>query len=196
MIITPWGYDIDAESMPSIIDADQFDELTGGRWTGDERVEPAIAAVAAAVRSYCGWHVGPLCACSMELDGEPGDIWLPVAYLASVESATVDGEAVDVAAFNRRGRVRLAHCVPRGFGNVIVEFTAGIPVASMPDLAKAVVDAVVGNIALDSYGVSQETAGDVSVSYSGTALSNQGMLLPANVRAALQPYRAVRAHAV
>lgn len=196
MIITPWGYDIDAESMPSIIDADQFDELTGARWTGDERVEPAIAAVAAAVRSYCGWHVGPLCACSMELDGEPGDIWLPVAYLASVESATVDGEAVDVAAFNRRGRVRLAHCVPRGFGNVIVEFTAGIPVASMPDLAKAVVDAVVGNIALDSYGVSQETAGDVSVSYSGTALSNQGMLLPANVRAALQPYRAVRAHAV
>lgn len=195
MIITPWGYDIDAESMPSIIDADQFDELTGGRWAGDERVEPAIAAVAAAVRSYCGWHVGPLCACSMELDGEPGDIWLPVAYLASVESATVDGEAVDVAAFNRRGRVRLAHRIPRGLGNVTVEFTAGIPVASMPDLAKAVCDAVVGNIALDSYGVSQETAGGVSISYSGTALSAQGMTLPTNVRAALAPYRVVRSHA-
>ena len=195
MIITPWGYDIDASSMPSIIDADQFDELTGGRWTGDGRVEPAIAAVAAAARSYCGWHVGPLCACSMELDGEPGDIWLPVAYLESVESATVDGEAVDVAAFNRRGRVRLAHRTPRGLGNVTIAFTAGIPVASMPDLAKAVCDAVVGQIALDSYGVSQETAGGVSISYSGTALSAQGMLLPMNVRAALAPYRVVRSHA-
>lgn len=196
MIITPWGYDIDAESMPPIIDADQFDELTGGRWTGDERVEPAIAAVAAAVRSYCGWHVGPSCACSMELDGEPGDIWLPVGYLASVEGATVDGEQAEVVGFNRRGRVRLAHCIPRGLGNVSVEFTAGIPVASMPDLSKAVCDAVVGQIALDSYGVSQETAGDVSISYSGTALSAQGMLLPMNVRAALAPYKVVRAHAV
>lgn len=196
MIITPWGYDIDAESMPSIIDADQFDELTGGRWTGDERIEPAILAVAAAIRSYCGWHVGPTCACSMELDGERGDIWLPVAYLASVEGVTVDGELVEVEAFNRRGRIRTASPVACGLGNVSVEFTAGIPVASMPDLAKAVCDAVVNQIALTTYGVSQETAGDVSISYSGTALSSQGMTLPPNVRAALMPYKVVRAHAV
>ena len=98
--------------------------------------------------------------------------------------------------FSRRGRIRTESCIPRDLGNVEVRFTAGIPADSMPDLQAAIASAVTNAIALTSYGVSQETAGDVSVSYSGSALSNQGMLLPANVRAALQPYRAVRAHAV
>ena len=40
-----------------------------------------------------------------------------------------------------------------------------------------------------------ETAGGVSISYSGSALSSQGMLLPGNVRAALAPYKVVRSHA-
>lgn len=196
MIITPWGYDIDEDALPPIIDEDAFDELTGGRWMGDERVQPCIASVTAAVRGYCGWHVGPSCDCVAVLDGEPGDIWLPVAYLSAVSSAEVDGEAVDAVSFSRRGRVRLSRPATRGLGNVEVEFTAGIPADSMPDLSAAIASAVVNAIALTSYGVSQETAGDVSISYSGSALSNQGMLLPANVRAALQPYRAVRAHAV
>ena len=196
MIITPWGYDIDEDALPPIIDEDAFDELTGGRWMGDERVQPCIASVTAAVRGYCGWHVGPSCKCVAVLDGEPGDIWLPVVRLSAVESVKVGGEQVDVSSFSRRGRIRIASCIPRGLGNVEVEFTAGIPADSMPDLSAAIASAVVNAIALTSYGVSQETAGDVSVSYSGTALSNQGMLLPANVRAALQPYRAVRAHAV
>lgn len=195
MIVTPWGYDIDAESMPDIIDATAFDYLTGGRWTGDDRVAPAIGAVTAAVRGWCGWHVGPSCACSMELDGEPGDIWLPVGYLASVDGATVDGEQVEVEAFNRRGRVRLSKRPTCGLGNVSVSFTAGLPVASMPDVAQAVADAVVNQIALGTYGVASESAGGVSVSYSGSALSSQGLLLPPNVRAALMPYKVVRAHA-
>ena len=196
MIITPWGYDIDEDALPPIIDEDAFDELTGGRWMGDERVQPCIASVTAAVRGYCGWHVGPSCDCTAVLDGEPGDIWLPVAYLSAVESVEVGGVAAEPVTFSRRGRIRIGDCIPRGLGNVEVKFTAGIPAESMPDLSSAIASAVVNAIALTSYGVSQETAGDVSVSYSGNALSNQGMLLPANVRAALQPYRAVRAHAV
>ncbi len=196
MIITPWGYDIDEDALPPIIDEDAFDELTGGRWTGDVRAPAAIDSVTAAVRGYCGWHVGPSCDCVAVLDGEPGDIWLPVAYLSAVESVEVDGVAADSVSFSRRGRIRMESPVERGLGNVEVKFTAGIPADSMPDLSSAIASAVVNAIALASYGVSQETAGDVSVSYSGSALSNQGMLLPANVRAALQPYRAVRAHAV
>lgn len=196
MIITPWGYDIDEDALPPIIEVDAFDDITGGRWTGDVRASAAIDSVTAAVRGYCGWHVGPSCGCVAVLDGEPGDIWLPVAYLSAVESVKVGGEQADVSSFSRRGRIRIASCIPRELGNVEVRFTAGIPADSMPDLQAAIASAVTNAIALTSYGVSQETAGDVSISYSGSALSNQGMLLPANVRAALQPYRAVRAHAV
>lgn len=195
MIITPWGYGIDGDALPALITPVEFDYATGGRWSGDSRVAPSIDAVSAAIRSYCGWHVGPSLACAMELDGEPGDIWLPVAHLSSVEGVEVGGEAAEVAGFNRRGRVRLACPVPRGLGNVSVSFTAGIAVEHAPDLGMAVADAVVGLIALDSYGIASETAGGVSISYSGSALSSQGMLLPANVRAALAPYKVVRAHA-
>lgn len=194
MTITPWGYGIDGQ-LPALITVEDFDYATGRRWAGDARVLPAIDAVSAAIRSYCGWHVGPSCACEMELDGEPGDIWLPVAHLTSVDGAQVDGEDVGVAGFNRRGRVRLACAIPRGLGNVTVSFTAGIPVEEAYDLQMAVADAVVGLIALDSYGVASETAGGVSISYSGSALSSQGMLLPGNVRAALAPYKVVRSHA-
>ena len=105
------------------------------------------------------------------------------------------GEDVTVDGFNRRGRVRLAHKAC-GLGNVEVGYVAGYDVEACPDLMGVVVQRVMASVAMTTYGVSQETAGDVSVSYSGSALSNQGMLLPANVRAALQPYRAVRAHAV
>lgn len=195
MLMTPWGYEVDATTMPEIIGPDTFAAITGGRWAGDPRVDSAIAAVSAAVRSYCGWHVGPSCKCRMELDGEPGDIWLPVGHLSAVSKAVVDGAEAAVGSFNRRGRVRLAEPAARGLGNVSVEFTAGLPLQSMPDLAQAVADAVVARIAIGSYGVSQEVAGDVSVSYSGTALSSQGMILPPNVRAALAPYRVVRSHA-
>ena len=196
MIITPWGYDVDEASLPDIIDAAAFDYITAGRWHGDARAVPALAAVNAAVRGYCGWHVGPFAKCVAVLDGEPGDIWLPVPFVTAVSGAEVDGTAVTVESFSRRGRVRLASPATCGLGNVEVEFTAGLPLDAMPDLQRAIADAAVQQIAFKTYGVSQETAGDVSISYSGTALSAQGMLLPANVRAALQPYRVVRAHAV
>ena len=196
MIETPWGYAIDEDAMPAIIDRYAFDELTGGRWAGDCRVQPSIDAVSSAVRDFCGWHVGPSCDCTMTLDGEPGDIWLPVAHLSAVSSVEVDGAEVEVAGFNRRGRIRLAQPAACGLGNVTVSFTAGLPTASLGALVSSLKDAVVAQVALTSYGISQETAGDVSISYSGSALSAQGMALPMSVRSALAPYRVVRAHAV
>ena len=195
MIITPWGYDIDATSLPPIIDVGTFNDFTGGRWAGDSRVQNAIMSVTNAARTYCGWHIGPSCSCKATIDGEPGDIWLPVACLTGVSSVEVGGEAVGIVSFSRRGRVRVSQAIPFGLGNVEVEFTAGIPICSMPDLAKTLADAVVSQIALTSYGVSQEVAGDVSISYSGAALSAQGRLLTPNVCGALAPYRVVRAHA-
>ena len=196
MIETVWGYDIDADAIPPIVDSFDFDMRTGGRWANDERVESSIEAVNSAVRDWCGWHVGPSCKCRMTLDGEPGDIWLPVMNLTAVTSVEVDGSEVAVAGFNRRGRVRLASPVTGGLGNVVVEFTAGLPVASMGSLADTLAKAVVAQISLRTYGVSQETSGDVSVSYGSTALSSQGMVLPPAMRSALAPYRVVRAHAV
>ena len=89
--MTPWGYDVDG-TLPPLIDVETFNELTGGRYADDERLDSAIDAASAAIRAYCGWHVAPVLDCSITLDGEAGDIWLPTNALASVTSAKVGGE--------------------------------------------------------------------------------------------------------
>lgn len=192
-MLTPWGYEVD--ELPDLITVSDFNEATNSRYAGDARIEPAIASASAAIRAYCGWHVAPVLDCSITLDGESGDIWLPTNALASVTSATVGGEDVTVTGSNRRGRVRLAHKTC-GLGNVAIDYVAGYDVAACPDLMGVVVQRVMASVAMTTYGVSQETAGGVSISYSGSALSDLGSaFLPDSVKAALSTYRLVRSHA-
>jgi hypothetical protein len=193
-MLTPWGYSVDA--LPPIIDAGTFNEMTGNRYAGDGRIESAIAAATAAIRAYCGWHVAPILTCEYVCDGEPGDIWLPCAGLRSVGSVEFDGVAQAVRGFNRHGRVRTASRQPiGGLGNVSVTYSAGFDLDATPDLARLVAQRVVAEVALGAYGVASESAGGVSVSYSGTALSDSGSaFLPDSVKAALSAYRLVSAH--
>ena len=79
---------------PDLITVSDFNAATNNRYAGDARIEPAIASASAAIRAYCGWHVAPVLDCSITLDGEAGDIWLPTNALASVTSAKVGGEDV------------------------------------------------------------------------------------------------------
>ena len=192
-MLTPWGYEVD--ELPDLITVSDFNAATNNRYAGDARIEPAIAAASAAIRAYCGWHVAPVLDCSITLDGEAGDIWLPTNALASVTSAKVGGEDVTVTGSNRRGRVRLAHKTC-GLGNVAIDYVAGYDVAACPDLMGVVVQRVMASVAMTTYGVSQETAGGVSISYSGSALSDLGSaFLPDSAKAALSTYRLVRSHA-
>lgn len=194
-MLTPWGYEVD--ELPTIIDADTFDEITGGRYSSDTRVQTAIDAATAAIRAYCGWHVAPVLACEYVADGERGDIWLPCVGLRSVEAVEFDGVAQTVKGYNRLGRVRTDRPQPcGGLGNVRVTYSAGYDVAATPDLATIIAQRVVAHVALGSYGIASESAGGVSVSYSGQALEDAGgYYMPDSVRDALAPYRLVKSHA-
>lgn len=193
-MLTPWGYSVD--SLPPIIGIDEFNDMTGNRYASDGRVESAIAAATAAIRAYCGWHVAPILTCEYVCDGERGDIWLPCAGLRSVDSVEFDGVAQDVRGFNRHGRVRTANRQPcGGLGNVSVTYSAGYDLDATPDLAQLIAQRVVAEVALSAYGIASETAGGVSISYSGTALSDAGSsFLPDSAKAALSAYRLVSAH--
>lgn len=193
--MTPWGYDVDG-SLPPLIDAETFNELTGNRYADDERVPAALEAASAAIRAFCGWHVAPVLACRRVADGERGDIWLPCAGLRSVESVTFGDVEQVVSGFNRLGRVRTQGSQPLGgLGNVSVTYTAGFDLDATPDLAQVVAQRVVAQVAMGAYGVASESVGGVSVSYSGTALADAGgTFIPESARAALAPYRLVSAH--
>lgn len=195
-MLTPWGYSVGG-SLPDLITVDEFNDATGNRYADRTNVPDAISAASASIRSYCGWHVAPVLECVCVLDGERGDIWLPTCGLTAVESVEFDGAAQVVKGFNRLGRVRTDQPQPCGLGNVTVTYTAGFDLCACADLMRVVVQRVEATIALQSYGVSQETAGNMSISYSGAALSDVGgAYIPPTAAVALQPYKLVRSHAV
>lgn len=192
-MLTPWGYEVD--ELPTIIDVVTFNQMTGNRYASDERLESAISAATASIRAYCGWHVAPIVSCEYVTDGERGDIWLPCVGLRSVESVEFDGVEQTVSGFNRLGRVRTESPQPCGLGNVSVSYTAGFDLAAAPDLADVIAQRVVAAVALGSYGIASESAGGVSISYSGAALSDAGgVFIPDSVKAALTPYKLVKCH--
>lgn len=196
MLLTPWGYSVDADAMPDLITREQFDLMTDGRYASDGRVDEAIKAASAAIRNHCGWHVAPALTCEYVTDGAPGDLWLPTSALLTVESVTFGGAAQTVKGYNRLGRVRTDRPQPRGLGNVTATYTAGYDAAATADLADLIKGRVLAIVALGSYGIAQESVGNASVSYSGSALSDAGgYYLPESVRGALMPYRLVRSHA-
>lgn len=193
--MTPWGYDVDG-TLPPLISVDEFDDMTGGKWAGDERVEPAIAAASAAIRSHCRWHVSPSLPCRATLDTDGArSLWLPTTMLASIESVTVNGTELDEGAYqwSRIGQVLPDRRPCARLQGAVVEYTAGID--ELPaDLMEAVKNVVVRAVAL-SYGVSSETAGGVSISYATNAAYAAASSGVESQAATLAPYKVVRAHA-
>lgn len=191
--MTPWGYDVDG-TLPPLIDLDQFDALTGGKWSGDERVEWLVDAASATVRNLCGWHVSPSLPCRAVLDSDGSrSLWLPTTCLTGVSAVDVDGTSCD-AQWSRIGQVMPDLRVPRGLQVAVVDYVAGYD-ESPADLESVVAGMVVRSVAMN-YGVASESAGGVSVSYA-TAASYGGAGVSATDAdlAALAQYRVVRAHA-
>lgn len=192
--MTPWGYDVDG-TLPPLITTDEFDAMTGGRWEDDERVEPAIDAASAAIRSYCRWHVYPSLPCRATLDTDGArSLWLPTTMLTSVTEVTVNGDETDAYQWSRIGQVLPDQRPLPALQGATVEYVAGMD-ALPADLAEAVKNVVIRAVAL-SYGVTSESAGGVSIGYNPSAAYAAASTGAESQAATLAPYRVVRSHAV
>lgn len=192
---TPWGYETDG-TLPPLLTVAEFNTMTANKWAGDSRIEPAIAAASAAARSWCGWHIYPSMTCRATLDTYGmRSLWLPTSHLTGITALEVSGEETTDYSWSRIGQLLPDETPPRGLGTVEATYTAGF--AALPaDIATVVKDAVVRAVAL-SFGVTSESAGGVSISYaSAAAYGSAGGGMTDADRAALAPYRVVRAHAV
>lgn len=172
-LMTPWGYTVDAEALPPLMGAADFETVTGGMWEeSDERAQAVLAAVSAAIRSYCGWHVSPSLACKCETHGPGRVIGIPAMAVSFIESVVENGEVLASGQYEWLGSGLLRRAGfrqwPARWNSVQVSYTAGLDAAACQDLV-AVVAQVASNALAASPGVSNERAGDVSITYNQTA---------------------------
>lgn len=195
--VTTWGYELTNEqTLTDIISVNEFNTMTGGRYTGDTRIASSIAAASLALRNYCGWHLTGSLNCKavyratdrrIVRHGADITIQLPTRFLSAVSSVKVNDEVTTDLSFTTNGLLTLYDV---SFGNrrdvVEVEYTAGIPDASA---IKELVAQMVTLQLAKSYGVTSEAAGGVSITYNSAWTNGSFGSVIGNNEGLLAPYR-------
>ena len=189
-IATPWGYDV-AEPLEPFVNEAEFYGLTSGKYATDERIPSTINGSCAAIRKHCGWHIAGSVECRATFDGGSSVLWLPANHVTEITSVKVLGEEVTGYQWSRQGELRIPR-PPDVLSAVEVEYVAGYPVVP-DDIVELVIKRVERRVT-STYGVTQETAGSVTVSYAPSAATDTGSSnLTREDRAALSGYRLVEA---
>lgn len=178
-LLTTWGYTItDADALADMLSADAFNALTAGKYVGDVRISPILDAACMAIRNYVGWHVYPSQACSFSERLLAGNgrikragpdilIQLPATFVTGVTAIEVDGSPWTDFALSSNGLLRLFDMSDQltRKTEINVAYTAGISDAMMGALRELISSRAVRALS-GTAGVSSESAGGVSVSYS------------------------------
>lgn len=199
MMKTLWGYDIDSDGMPPMITTDAFDEFTAGRFNGDARIGKELEAASSAIRNYVGWHLYPSADCSLTMNLQDRRVTrvgcdllvqLPAKYVTEVTQVLVGTQEYDFSV-EVNGILRIYE-VPKIYERrtiISVLYTAGLPDELMGDVAELVAHRVSHSL-VSSYGVTNETAGGVSITYNAAWVNNsRATALPDDNKEVLAPYR-------
>lgn len=212
--MTPWGYIVDTETLPDLITTTDFSKFTNGKFgTTDTRIAANIPSASASIRNYCGWHISPSLDCGMLYNVHDlrdafvgGDllIQLPATFVTEIKKIVLnakwnadaddwDGEIIedsdrfdfgmgdgllkvyDVGLLDRRAKI-------------FVKYTAGFDNTAIP-LVKEIACNSVARALTSSYGVTSETAGGVSISYSSTWSGRGSGALTDDTRETLGAYK-------
>lgn len=208
--LSPWGYIIDAETLPNFLTFGEFNNFTNGKFGADMRITSNIPAATESIRNYCGWHIAPSLTCGMLYNvrdlrdafvGSDLLVQLPSTYVTSIEKVVVnavwnadtngwDGDVItdydigmgtgllriyDVGALDRKSKI-------------FIKFVSGYETA--PASIKGLTADCISHSVANPYGVSSESAGGVSVSYSGVwAGMSASSSLPSETKEVLEAYR-------
>lgn len=212
--LTPWGYIIDAETVPDFLTVEEFNAFTGSKFAGDVRIAANIPSATAAIRNFCGWHIAPNLTCGMlyrvqdlrdAFIGTDVLVQLPAMHVTSVEKIVLnakwnedaedwDGDIItDPDRFDYGmgdGLLRIydvGACSRRS--KIFIRYEAGYDLTDIAAIKELTANRVTHAVA-NPYGVNSEAAGGVSVSYSGTWSNSASSTALANdAREVLEPYR-------
>lgn len=200
---TTWGYTItDADALADMLSVSDFNTMTANKYAGDSRISPALAAACMSVRNYSGWHVYPSQACSFSERLLSGNgrvkragpdilIQLPATYVIGITAIEIDGSPWTDFALSSNGLLRLFDMSDRltRKTEITVKYTAGISDAMMGALRELISSRAVRALS-GTAGVSSESAGGVSVSYSASWTGGGGAgALQSTDLETLEPYK-------
>lgn len=203
-IVTPWGYEV--ASLPALMTETEFNAATGNKYVDmpSTQIGFAISAASGAVRDICGWHVCPSLSCKATLTA--GDEWtgertrivaLPASYVSGISSVTEDGTVLQSGQYAamQNGLIRRTgwQAWSGAWGGVVVEYTAGYEAEAVPSFMGAVVSIIEAALSVP-VGVSSETAGGVSISYTAE-MGAMAAITAQRYSQAFMPYRVVNIHA-
>lgn len=200
-LITNWGYTLtELSALPEMLSEIEFDEMTAGKYDGDERIGSSILAAEAAIRNYCGWHLYPSAECQLSTTlfdrritavGAGYMIQLPAKFVTAVSAVSIAGTAYTTFVLETNGILRVYNA-PVGlppYTEVVVTYTAGLT-GSLILPVKDIIAHRVTHALANSYGVSSEAAGGVSVTYNANWInSSRATALPSDNKEVLEPYR-------
>lgn len=147
------------EPLPPFVDPDEL------AIDGNDQVAFATGRI----RSYCRWHIYPLITSTVTLDTDGSLLMLPSLHVTDITSVTRTADGVVISAgdysWSAAGMIAARYGWPQGFRSVQVVFTHGYDY--LPDELREVAVSAASRVPATLSGVSQETAGGVSRTYSG-----------------------------
>ena len=212
--LSPWGYIIDAETVPDFLTAQEFNNYTASKFANDTRITANIPSATAAIRNLCGWHIAPNLTCGMlyrvqdlrdAFIGRDLLIQLPATFVTGVDKIVInakwnedaedwDGDIItdpDRYDFGMGGGLLRVYDVGQcdRKAKIFVKYSAGFALTAIPAIKELTANRVTHAVA-NPYGVNSEAAGGVSVSYSGVWANGASSTALANdAREVLEPYR-------
>lgn len=208
--ITPWGYMADAEFIPDLLTASEYDGYTGSKFHGDARINACIPSASAAIRDYCGWHISPNLTCGIfyrvadlrdAFVGKDLLVQLPATYVTAVKKVILnatwnedeqkaEGDVITDFDYETNGLLRIYDadvCDRRS--KIFVKYEAGFPEYFQTDAVKELAANLVSHSVTNTYGVNSETVGGVSVSYNSVLTGRSPITLSADTREVLNHYK-------
>lgn len=200
-LMTMWGYELtNADTLPDLLSAADFNTLTANRFSGDVRIPQELKAASMAIRNYVGWHLYPAEECRLKMNmqnrrivfvGSDILIQLPAKFVTDVDSVVI-GEKEYSFSFETNGILRVYDVDCRGlkrYSEITIIYTAGLPDEYMGAINELVAHRLTHALT-SSNGVTSETAGGVSITYnSGWVNSSRATALPSDNKEVLAPYR-------
>lgn len=183
-ILTNWGYELlEVDSIPTIMNVDEFNTLTANRYSGDIRIDKMIASVESSIRNYVGWHLAGNLKSKVSYlvndnhiirKGSDMLIQLPSRYITEIISVDINGHKFEDFTLKSNGTLILfdVYCCSRKT-TIDIVFNSGLSDGLLDGIKELISNRVSRGLS-QTNGVQSESTGGISITYNSSWAATTG----------------------